>query len=340
MKSARKAFTLIELLVVVAIIAILISILLPSLNRAREQAKKVKCLANLRTLGQGVVTYAAGENDSLPGPLHPAVYRNQGLEALTEHPVYPMDYNTAVFQQKRFLTYKLREVFGDSQSTANSASDEVSTCPAAAGINPDENFIEFYRQENRRVYPTHYCLNNVGGDAPDQGSIQGGVRITDPSYYFGFSSWSPTDQRLLQLERENPPKRLSQIRRPSDEWMIADAWYRSANFPVPAFQQEGPYQWGWSGEALPYFPPHDSPIKSYSYPGNTRNNEASEFRAARQDGVTNTVFFDGHAEPVRSKELVIPGSGFRTVYGFPGSVNYFRDYEHYSNFPWDDIYWE
>ncbi len=323
--KTRKAFTLIELLVVVAIIAILISILLPSLQRAREQAKNVKCLSNLRTLGQGVVTYAAGENDSLPGPLHPAVYRNQGLRALTEHPVYPMDYNTAVFQQKRFLTYKLREVFGDSQSTANSASDEVSTCPAAAGINPDENFIDFYRQTNRRVYPTHYCLNNVGADAPDQGSIHGGVRVTNPPYYFGFSSYSPTDQRLLELERKNPPKRLTQIHRPSDEWMIADAWFRPANLGLPGFQQEGPYQWQWSGEALPYFPPHNSPIRSYAYSRDTRNNEASEFRQARQDGLTNSVFFDGHAESVRSKELYIPSFGPTGVYGFPGTVNVWFD---------------
>ncbi len=59
------AFTLIELLVVVAIIALLISILLPSLARAREQAKEAKCAAGLRTFGIGFHAYAGEQRDYL-----------------------------------------------------------------------------------------------------------------------------------------------------------------------------------------------------------------------------------------------------------------------------------
>ncbi len=55
-----KGFTLIEVLVVVAIIALLVSILLPSLARAREQARRAKCLSNMSNLGKAVMAFSVG----------------------------------------------------------------------------------------------------------------------------------------------------------------------------------------------------------------------------------------------------------------------------------------
>ncbi|HVX86630.1 MAG TPA: prepilin-type N-terminal cleavage/methylation domain-containing protein [Phycisphaerae bacterium] len=66
MKRRRSGFTLIELLVVVAIIALLISILLPSLARARDQAKKTACASNLHQLGIALTTYTSEFDGNLP----------------------------------------------------------------------------------------------------------------------------------------------------------------------------------------------------------------------------------------------------------------------------------
>lgn len=62
----NKGFTLIELLVVISIIAVLMSILMPALNKVRQQARATVCMTNMRNLGTASGTYAADHDEQYP----------------------------------------------------------------------------------------------------------------------------------------------------------------------------------------------------------------------------------------------------------------------------------
>jgi prepilin-type N-terminal cleavage/methylation domain-containing protein len=91
-----KAFTLIELLVVVAVIALLVAILIPSLSRAREQSRRAVCGSNLHQLGLAVHEYASQHSDAIPrGPTDKLPYfQEQGWDEWASNQLWIGDLQT------------------------------------------------------------------------------------------------------------------------------------------------------------------------------------------------------------------------------------------------------
>ncbi len=232
------AFTLIELLVVVAIVALLLAILLPSLAKAREQSRQAVCASNLKQLSNAVAMYLVDARNSLPGPMHAAV------ELETFEKIASKDY------EEWHLPSFVRKYFTD-KSTGGKSTDEVVKCPTALRISYNKLRNIFSRTEFER--PFSYALNNWNAEQSSQ--IDFG---TNPPWYFGYPDYfwqntrPPFRRKALSahaLVKDSAPKDISVVKQPSREWSFGDAFrFEAGTMPRvtpghPAGQwQRGTYQ--------------------------------------------------------------------------------------------------
>lgn len=223
--AKRGAFTLIEVLVVVAIIALLISILLPSLKHAREMARLTVCLTHQKNMGNAMQMYWSDNKDWMPGPIHP-MFLSHPEEMVSG----PVDTVEKKFVVTGYINTRLRKYMGDSTFGKGQNMKEIGIDPSFPI--PDSGFT---LPNGSKIAVYHYAINSSD--------------ITAPWRYFGMTDASKTSQAAWDTSygarpTQNLPKSLNKIFSgkgpvmpgstqaanwkfsPSVEWLIADAFRR------------------------------------------------------------------------------------------------------------------
>ena len=131
-RGKKSAFTLVELLVVIGIIALLISILLPSLNRARQSAMTAVCASNMRQIGMAILMYENESKGTYPPewfPSNPNDSANNGSA--------PALYS-GIAQNSSYVTL-IAKFLGAKSDYYTGTNLKVFTCPS--DITPRDGFL-------------------------------------------------------------------------------------------------------------------------------------------------------------------------------------------------------
>jgi prepilin-type processing-associated H-X9-DG protein/prepilin-type N-terminal cleavage/methylation domain-containing protein len=211
---AREAFTLLELLIVIAILSLLVSILLPSLGRARDLARSAVCMSNVRQLALASVTYECDHGRLVPySQFDPGITNTSGGQGVNVRWCWSDD--TPGDPEQAFRNGLLSPYLGKCTKIAG--------CPS---YQTPDNIINFYRTFGL-AYPVavHYGYNGLLlGERHDN--------------FFASNPSTPGYRTWVGYRRE-------EIARPSSTVMFADSgqFQNSQVVPTPTIYPPLTVQW-------------------------------------------------------------------------------------------------